>query len=387
MRSGFAHLDGERLLPRLQVVQLFLDALKLCLHRVGGRRLLGRTGADCLRLFERSRFASKCFSREVVVVALQRPTEVGLSPTLVGSPRQIALEIGRRNTLLRHLVDLRAVLRAAKAEVPEALQHAIDRMAPALRFFRHGDGALALCGGIRHAHHPFVVDADALLTDLDRQCVIRLALGQGLRQRHLAVRLQHLDVAVVDHQDRCPGPNDDNVDVGIVVEVPRSRALDGDAHSFVLSVVITQRVVGTLENKHTLDVIVDPADPRLKSDLISRNEENHISAVGTFRTPALEKVIRAANADIGLDIHFEPGAHFASSDHYPFAVKGVPVVHFFCGLHEDYHGIADTSDKVDTEIPSPVAGTLVDHKIAIASTDWLAADRMAVDLMNCGRFV
>jgi uncharacterized protein (DUF362 family) len=30
----------------------------------------------------------------------------------------------------------------------------------------------------------------------------------------------------------------------------------------------------------------------------------------------------------------------------------------------------------------PVGGTPVDHKIAIASTDWLAADRMAVDLMG-----
>jgi Mg-chelatase subunit ChlD len=37
----------------------------------------------------------------IVVVALQRPTEVGLSPTLVASPRQIALEIGRRNALLQ----------------------------------------------------------------------------------------------------------------------------------------------------------------------------------------------------------------------------------------------------------------------------------------------
>lgn len=37
----------------------------------------------------------------IVVVTLQRPTDVGLSPTLVGSPRQIALELARRNALLR----------------------------------------------------------------------------------------------------------------------------------------------------------------------------------------------------------------------------------------------------------------------------------------------
>ncbi len=59
--------------------------------------------------------------------------------------------------LLRHLIDLRAVMRAAKAEVPEALQHAIDRMAPALRFFRHGDGGLALFNGAREGE-PVLVD-------------------------------------------------------------------------------------------------------------------------------------------------------------------------------------------------------------------------------------
>lgn len=48
---------------------------------------------------------------------------------------------------LRHLIDLRAAFRTARAEVPEAVQHAIDRMTPTLRFFRHGDGGLALFNG------------------------------------------------------------------------------------------------------------------------------------------------------------------------------------------------------------------------------------------------
>ena len=45
---------------------------------------------------------------------------------------------------LRHLVEMRAALRAAHIEVPQPLQSAIDRTAPMLRFFRHGDGRLAL---------------------------------------------------------------------------------------------------------------------------------------------------------------------------------------------------------------------------------------------------
>jgi len=51
--------------------------------------------------------------------------------------------------VLRDLVALRGVLMQAKFEIPLALQNAIDRMAPMLRFFRYGDGRLALFNGGR----------------------------------------------------------------------------------------------------------------------------------------------------------------------------------------------------------------------------------------------
>jgi uncharacterized heparinase superfamily protein len=49
--------------------------------------------------------------------------------------------------LLRDLVALRAACAAAGLDPPPPLQHAIDRLAPMLRFFRHGDGGLALFHG------------------------------------------------------------------------------------------------------------------------------------------------------------------------------------------------------------------------------------------------
>ena len=56
------------------------------------------------------------------------------------SPAQLlaALEI---------LLDVRMVLRAADYPLPEKVQHAIDRMGPALRFFRYNDKHLALFNG------------------------------------------------------------------------------------------------------------------------------------------------------------------------------------------------------------------------------------------------
>ncbi len=48
---------------------------------------------------------------------------------------------------LQCLVDLRTALSAARIEMPEEIQHAIDRIVPAVKFFRHGDGALCHFNG------------------------------------------------------------------------------------------------------------------------------------------------------------------------------------------------------------------------------------------------
>jgi uncharacterized heparinase superfamily protein len=80
-------------------------------------------------------------------------------------PVQILPDGGHRSrspsaqlAVLRDLIDIRAVLRAAAIEVPAPLQQAIERAAPMLRFFRHGDRRLALFNG--------AVEEDAVLVDL-----------------------------------------------------------------------------------------------------------------------------------------------------------------------------------------------------------------------------
>ena len=50
-------------------------------------------------------------------------------------------------TALRYLVDARAALTASHNEIHGAIQQAIDRAAPMLRFFRHGDGQFSLFNG------------------------------------------------------------------------------------------------------------------------------------------------------------------------------------------------------------------------------------------------
>jgi uncharacterized heparinase superfamily protein len=73
----------------------------------------------------------KTFERELSVQILPDGGHISRSPSL-------------QLQVLQDLIDTRAVLRAGQIEVPNTLKQAIERMAPMLRFFRHGDRRLAL---------------------------------------------------------------------------------------------------------------------------------------------------------------------------------------------------------------------------------------------------
>ena len=58
---------------------------------------------------------------------------------------------------LRDLTEIRALLQTSQTAPPTALASAIERMAPALRMLRHGDGGLALFNGARE-ESPALID-------------------------------------------------------------------------------------------------------------------------------------------------------------------------------------------------------------------------------------
>ncbi|MDJ0949906.1 MAG: heparinase II/III family protein [Alphaproteobacteria bacterium] len=93
--------------------------------------------AACLPGFDRLfRTAVRRLEREIARQILADGGHLERSPA-----RQLAV--------LRDLVDIRATLASAQREIPLPLQSAIDRMAPVLRTFRHGDGGLAQFNGSR----------------------------------------------------------------------------------------------------------------------------------------------------------------------------------------------------------------------------------------------
>ena len=102
----------------------------------------------------------------------------------------------------------------------------------------------------------------------------------------------------------------------------------------------------------------------LNMDMIGRDEDsptwntraadnrNGVNIVGTLYNPDLRRVVETENQKIGLKLDYKTDADdregwFSRSDHYPFAVKGVPMVFFNTGEHPDYHTAQDTWDRIN----------------------------------------
>jgi hypothetical protein len=62
--------------------------------------------------------------------------------------------------------------------------------------------------------------------------------------------------------------------------------------------------------------------------------------------------------DLRYDDPADPNRFFFRSDHFNYARKGIPIIFFFDGVHEDYHRPGDEAQKIDYEKMEKVARTI-----------------------------
>ncbi|HET9057508.1 MAG TPA: M28 family peptidase [Chitinophagaceae bacterium] len=104
----------------------------------------------------------------------------------------------------------------------------------------------------------------------------------------------------------------------------------------------------------------------LNIDMIGRIDENrkygdstnYVYVIGDDKLSSdLAPMVDSINnkyLNLELDREFnnpnDPQRLYYRSDHFNFAVKGVPIVFFFDGIHRDYHKTTDTPDKIDYQL-------------------------------------
>jgi Peptidase family M28 len=94
-------------------------------------------------------------------------------------------------------------------------------------------------------------------------------------------------------------------------------------------------------------------------DMIGRNWADTIVAIGKEHSDlgaTLERV-NAAHPELrmaAIDDRWPEERFYFRSDHYNFARKGVPAIFFFNGVHDDYHRVTDSPEKINSEKESRI---------------------------------
>jgi hypothetical protein len=85
----------------------------------------------------------------------------------------------------------------------------------------------------------------------------------------------------------------------------------------------------------------------------------------TMMSTELGEIVNTVNKsflNLTLDTRYDdpkdPNRFFFRSDHYNYARKGIPIIFFFDGVHEDYHRAGDTADKIDYQKMEKITRTI-----------------------------
>jgi Zn-dependent M28 family amino/carboxypeptidase len=107
-----------------------------------------------------------------------------------------------------------------------------------------------------------------------------------------------------------------------------------------------------------------------EGDTVARNKDlsgpNQVYVIGSKMmstelgnlTEAVNKSYLNLTYDYRYDDPADPNRFFFRSDHVNYARKGIPIVFFFDGVHEDYHGRGDTADKIDYQKMEKITRTI-----------------------------
>ena len=131
----------------------------------------------------------------------------------------------------------------------------------------------------------------------------------------------------------------------------------------VLIMPVSGEEKGLLGSKHYTENPIYPLEKtvaNLNIDMIGRTDHYHdtsgyIYLIGSdMLSQELHDISEMINKKhIGLELDYtfnaedDPNRYYYRSDHYNFAKNNIPVIFYFNGIHDDYHKVTDTIEKID----------------------------------------
>ncbi len=178
-----------------------------------------------------------------------------------------------------------------------------------------------------------------------------LARG-GLRQTHHGA------------DDNASGTAGVVISAANLAQAAKAQGAPADRRS-ILFVLFTGEERGLLGSAHLLrkpdelGVKLEQMVVMLNLDMTGRMEGNKLIASGSGSGDQFEALIKEVSTPLNLNVVSSAGMGIGGSDHQSFHARSIPAVHFFTGIHPDYHKPTDTADKINFE-----GGTKTAHLVS-----------------------
>ena len=207
----------------------------------------------------------------------------------------------------------------------------------------------------------------------------------------------HLDHVGIEGEDIFNGADDDGSGSMALLEIAQAFKMASlDGHRPKRSIVIlhvSAEEKGLLGSEYYTDNPLYPLEDtitNLNIDMIGRTDptrdsdnDNYIYLIGTDRLSSMlhetSERVNKNTVDLELDYRFnawdDPNRFYERSDHYNFAKNNIPVIFYFSGTHEDYHGPGDTPDKIRYDLLTKRTKLIFHTAWEIANMD----DKIVVD--------
>ena len=144
------------------------------------------------------------------------------------------------------------------------------------------------------------------------------------------------------------GADDNASGTAAVLELARIFAARPARRSIVIA-HFTGEELGLLGSQWFVDhptVPLDSVSAMVNFDMVGRLRNDKLIVYGVATARELPAIVDSANVAPRLAIS-AVGDGFGPSDQSSFYARGIPVLHFFTDLHEDYHRATDDADKIN----------------------------------------
>jgi Zn-dependent M28 family amino/carboxypeptidase len=217
-----------------------------------------------------------------------------------------------------------------------------------------------------------------------------------LKNEYVAIGAHYDHVGIgtpVDGDAIYNGADDDGSGTVAVLSIAEAFAKGPRPKRSLLFVWHAGEEKGLLGSRYITDFPVIPLDrivAQLNIDMIGRSKQNgdtvprnkdlsgpdEIYVIGSKMmstdlgevSESVNKTFLKLNFNYRYDDPKDTNRFFFRSDHFNYARKGIPIIFYFDGVHEDYHRPSDHADKIDYRKMERVTRTVL-------ATTWTLANR------------